>query len=231
MTIADNVISVREKMAHAAIKRGIKPEDVMLVAATKTQNAAAVKQAIAAGVDACGENREQELTEKYGQGAYIGAPLHFIGHLQKNKVKKIVGTADIIQSVDSAPLLKQISDCAVGKDIVQEILIQVNIGNDLAKFGISADEIYKFLEFAEEQRGIKVRGLMTILPINQDSDINRRFFSSIYNLFVDIRGKRYDNVDMHFLSMGMSGDYYDAILAGANVVRVGSAIFGQRNIT
>lgn len=228
MTLSDNVKKLREEIADTAIKAGRDPDEIMLVAATKTQTTDAVKEAVGAGVDACGENREQEMTRKHGQGAYTGAPLHFIGHLQTNKLKKVVGVADLIQSVDSAPLLEKISAHAEGQGIVQDILMQVNIGDDPGKFGASREEVSKFLSFSQELPGVKVRGLMTILPLNENSVINRRFFDLMYKLFVDIKQKRYDNISMDFLSMGMSGDYCDAIMSGANMVRIGSAIFGLR---
>ena len=229
MNISENIQRLRVQMGEASVKSGRSPADILLVAATKTQPKEPIVKAIESGVDACGENRVQELTEKNAQNTYAGAPLHFIGHLQKNKVNKVVGICDLIQSVDSEELLTLISKQAKALNIIQDVLIQVNIGNDPAKFGVPAEGAIKMLEHARGLDSIKVRGLMTIPQISETSGENRRFFAAMYNLFVDIRGKTYDNVSMDFLSMGMSEDFYDAILEGANMVRVGSSIFGVRN--
>lgn len=229
MSINDNIRKIRDQIGLAAEASGRKSEDILLVAATKTQDAKDIKEAIAGGVDACGENRVQELVEKYPQGAYEGAPIHFIGHLQKNKLKKVVGVADIIESVDSLSLLEEIEKRACEIKIVQDVLVQVNIGSDPAKFGISSDAVLNLLENTENFRNIKVRGLMTILPISPIETKNRQYFYNMYKLFVDIKAKRYDNVSMDYLSMGMSGDFCQAILEGANMVRIGSSIFGLRN--
>lgn len=229
MSINDNIRKIRDQIGLAAEASGRKSEDILLVAATKTQDAKDIKEAIAGGVDACGENRVQELVEKYPQGAYEGVPIHFIGHLQKNKLKKVVGVADIIESVDSLSLLAEIEKRAYEIEIVQDVLVQVNIGSDPAKFGISSDAVLNLLENTENFRNIKVRGLMTILPISPIETKNRQYFYNMYKLFVDIKAKRYDNVSMDYLSMGMSGDFCQAILEGANMVRIGSSIFGLRN--
>lgn len=229
MSVSDSIMKVRERIAESAEASGRKGGDISLVAATKTQSAEAVREAIAGGVDACGENRVQELTDKILQNAYAGAPLHFIGHLQKNKLKKVVGAADLIQSVDSLVLLEAIGSRARELGIVQDILIQVNIGKDPAKYGLSPDKVTFFLEECEKCVGISVRGFMTILPVTSNYVENRRFFAEMYKFFVDIKTKSYNNVSMDYLSMGMSGDFYEAILEGANMVRIGSSIFGMRN--
>lgn len=229
MSIGENVNALREQMAAAAKASGRAPGDILLVAATKTQAVDTIQQAVAAGVDACGENRVQELQEKEPQGAYTGVPLHFIGHLQKNKLKKVVGVCDLIQSVDSLVLAEEIARRSGELRITQDILIQVNIGADPAKFGIAPDELSMFLEKIAQLGNIKVRGLMTILPIEENSGCNRRLFCKMNKLFVDIKAKTYDNVSMDFLSMGMSGDFYAAILEGSNMIRVGTSIFGARD--
>jgi pyridoxal phosphate enzyme, YggS family len=229
MNISQNISRIREKIDEAAEVSGRKGSDIILVAATKTQDADSVRQAIAGGVDACGENRVQELTEKQLERAYDGAPVHFIGHLQKNKLRKVVGIVDLIESVDSPELLKALSKRACDLNLVQDILIEVNIGDDPSKYGLPAGELENFLNLCEECGGVRVRGLMTILPVLLNSAQNRRFFAEMHKIFVDIRAKTYNNVSMDYLSMGMSGDYYDAILEGANMVRIGSAIFGSRN--
>jgi len=199
------------------------------VAATKTQSAEAIRSAVLAGVDACGENRVQELTEKLEAGAYLGAQLHFIGHLQKNKIRKVVGSADLIQSVDSLSLLSAIDRVAGELGLTQNVLIQVNIGRDEDKFGLDAPSITAFLDQAALHAHIRVCGLMTMLPFEIDRVETRHLFAQMHQIFVDIKDKKsYDNIDMEFLSMGMSADFADAILEGANMIRIGSTIFGSR---
>ena len=227
--IADNIARLREEIHEAALQSGRRGADITLVAATKTQSAADIQAAIAGGVDACGENRVQELTEKAEAGAYVGAPLHFIGHLQKNKVRKLVGKVDLIQSVDSISLLETIDRVAGEEGVSQAVLLQVNIGQDPAKFGLSRQELDRFLERASALDHIRVFGLMTMLPLSANSRESRELFARMYEVFVDIRGKTYDNVTMDFLSMGMSGDFFAAILEGANMIRLGSTIFGARD--
>ena len=229
MGVAENVRLVRERIAQAAGEAGRDPGEILLVAATKMNGAEAVRAAVAAGVDACGENRVQELVEKNAQGAYTGAPLHFIGHLQKNKINKLVGVCDLIQSVDSAELLAAIGRRASALGVIQQILLEVNVGGEAQKSGVAPEELDALLDAAAEMPGVSVRGLMTEPPICEKSAEVRVFFDRMYRLFVDIRAKKRDNVTMRILSMGMSADYAEAIAAGANMVRVGSAIFGERN--
>ena len=224
MSIAENVAAIRARIDAAAQGRR-----VLLVAASKMNDAAAVREAIAAGVDACGENRVQELVEKNGQGAYAGAPLHFIGHLQKNKVKYLMGTVDLIESVDSVELLRMIDARARKLGVTQDVLLEVNIGGEAAKSGFEPSALPEALEISGEFSSLKVRGLMAIPPVAEASGASRPYFARMRELFIDIGAKKYDNVSMDFLSMGMSGDFEDAIREGANVVRVGSAIFGPRN--
>ena len=229
MSIAENVAKVRAQIAQAALAAGRDPQEVLLVAATKMNDASRVREAIAAGVDICGENRVQEMLEKNAQGAYAGAPLHFIGHLQKNKVKQVVGLAQLIHGVDSLALLEVISREAQKKSLRQEVLLEVNVGGEASKSGFAPEEIPAALEAAAGFEGIFVRGLMAIPPICQSPDENRPFFLVMRKLFVDNGRKKYDNVFMDFLSMGMSGDFTEAVACGANMVRVGTAIFGARN--
>ena len=229
MSIAENVRTVREKMNAAALAAGRRPEEILLVAATKMNSADRVREAVAAGVDVCGENRVQELLEKQAQGAYAGVPLHFIGHLQKNKVRQIVGLAELIHGVDSLALLEVIHRCAAGKGLVQDVLLEVNIGGETSKSGFRPEEIAAALEAASGFDAVRVRGLMAIPPICVLPEENRPFFQKMKQLYVDNGEKKYDNVSMDFLSMGMSGDYTEAIACGANMVRVGTAIFGARD--
>ncbi len=229
--IAENVLAIREKIARAAENSGRGAGQIALVAATKMNGADAVRQAILAGVDACGENRVQELLEKHEQGAYEGAPLHFIGTLQKNKVKYLVGKASLIQSVDSAELCAAISRKAESLGLVQDILIEVNIGREEAKGGVYPEALEELLGSASALPGVHVRGLMAIPPNVGLDEKNFAYFTKMRNLFVDIRSKKYDNINIDILSMGMSGDFEYAIAEGSNMVRVGSAIFGERIYT
>ena len=228
MSIVENIRRLREEIDAAARRVGKTGADITLVAATKTQPVDTIRAAIAAGIDTCGENRVQELTEKSAVGAYAGASLHFIGHLQKNKIRKVVGEVSLIQSVDSIELLQAINRVAAEREIRQDVLIQVNIGDDENKFGIDKDVLGVFLAQAEMLDHIHVRGLMTIPPILSDFRETRGLFAEMHQVFVDISKKNHHNISMDFLSMGMSGDFTDAILEGANMIRVGSTIFGDR---
>lgn len=203
--------------------------DVSLVAATKMNDASRVREAIEAGVKICGENRVQEMLEKNAQGAYEGAELHFIGHLQKNKVNKVVGLCRLIHSVDSLELLEAIGRQAEKLGIVQDVLLEINIGGEESKSGFAPDAIYDAIDSASRVPGIRIRGLMAIPPACDNSDGNGPFFAQMRNIFVDISAKKYDNVSMAVLSMGMSGDYLSAVKNGSNMVRVGSGIFGPRH--
>ena len=228
MSITENVARIRAEIAAAAVAAGRKPEEITLVAASKMNDAERVREAIAAGVDVCGENRVQEMLEKQAQGAYEGAALHFIGHLQKNKVKQVVGLASLIHSVDSLALLEVIDRCAEKRGLTQDVLLEVNIGAEASKSGFAPEEIPAALAGAAALSHIRVRGLMCIPPAGLSREENRLNFTKMNKLFVDNGEKKYDNVSMDFLSMGMSADFADAIACGSNMVRVGSAIFGPR---
>lgn len=229
MSIAENVSRIRQEINRAAIAAGRDPGEIQLCAATKMNSADAVRQAIAAGVDCCGENRVQELTEKLSQDAYRGAPVHFIGHLQTNKVRQVVGKVDLIQSVDSLRLLRAINAEAAKQGIVQSVLLEVNIGQEESKSGFLAEEIPDLPEKCGEFSNICIKGLMAIPPISHNSGDNVKFFQKMSQLYVDIRRKKYDNVMVDCLSMGMSDDFTDAVRWGSTMVRVGTAIFGARN--
>ena len=228
MTIAENVALVKNNIAAAAARAGRDPKEILLVAASKTNGAERVREAIAAGVDACGENRVQEMLEKAALGAYEGAPLHFIGHLQKNKVKHVVGLCALIHSADSVELLRQIDREAAKRGLVQDVLLEINIGAEYSKSGFAPEQLPAALAAAAEMENLRVRGLMAVPPICEKGEENRRFFERMRQLFIDNCEKKYDNVRMDFMSMGMSGDYETAIECGANIVRVGTAIFGAR---
>ena len=229
MSIAENVASIRSAMAQAAREAGRDPGEVKLCAATKMNDADAVRQAIAAGVDLCGENRVQELTEKLRQNAYQGAPIHFIGHLQTNKVRQVVGKVDLIQSVGSEHLLSAIDREARKQGIRQDILLEVNIGSEEAKTGFAAGDILPLIDKIDSFPNICVRGLMAIPQISKNPGDNLKFFLKMRQIYVDIRAKKNDNVSVDCLSMGMSGDFADAIRAGSTMIRVGTAIFGARS--
>ena len=229
MSIAENVAAIRAAMESAARDAGRDPKEIKLCAATKMNDAAAVRQAIAAGVDVCGENRVQELTQKLGESAYVGAPVHFIGHLQTNKVRQVVGKVDLIQSVGSLHLLEAVNKEAARQNLRQDILLEVNIGEEAAKTGFAASEILPLIDKIDSFSNICVRGLMAIPPISENPGDNSKFFLKMREIYVDIRAKKKDNVQVDCLSMGMSGDYLDAIRCGSTMVRIGTAIFGERH--
>ena len=228
MSIAENIAAIRVRIDAAARETGRTGADITLVGASKMNDAAACREAIAAGIDVLGENRVQEMTQKLGENAYEGAPLHFIGHLQRNKVKQVVGKVDLIQSVGSLELLAEIEKTAAKLDLVQDILLEVNVGNEEAKSGFDPADVFAAAEAALSHPHVRVCGLMTIPPFDADRDTNMQYFREVQALYVDINAKLFHN-ELKCLSMGMSGDYMDAILCGATMVRVGTAIFGARN--
>ena len=228
MSIADNIKNIRDTISEAAVSSGQNPDDIKLVAVSKTKPTNLIRQAIEAGVDAVGENRVQEMLEKKEQGAYEGAPLHFVGHLQSNKVNKVVGVCDLIESVSSKALVESIGKRAVALGIKQNVLIEVNIGREPQKSGVMPEQTEEILALASLTEGINVLGLMAIPPISIENDRNCYYFDIMFKLFIDMRAKKYDNVSVRLLSMGMSDSFVDAIRAGSNMVRIGSALFGQR---
>lgn len=231
MSIEENVEKILEEIAAAARAAGREPGEVALCAATKMNDAQAVRRAIAAGVRICGENRVQELTAKLADDAYAGAQVHFIGHLQTNKVKQVVGKVDLIQSVDSEHLLAAISREAQKQGLCQDILLEVNIGEETAKSGFAEEDILPLVDRIDSFSNIRLRGLMAIPPISRNPGDNLKFFLKMRQIYVDIRAKKNDNVSVDCLSMGMSGDFADAVAAGSTMVRIGTAIFGARDYT
>jgi len=229
MSITENVKYIRDLITETALKSGHDYEDIKLIAASKTKTADEIKQAIKAGVDGVGENRVQEMSEKRVLGAYDGAPLHFIGHLQSNKVNKLVGICDLIETVSSISLVSAIGKRAETLGIVQNVLIEINIGREPQKSGILPEQTEEILETASKTKGIHVLGFMAIPPITTENENNCYYFDTMFKLFVDMSTKKYDNVSVRLLSMGMSDSYIDAIRAGSNMVRIGSALFGHRN--
>ena len=222
MSIAENIARVRAELADAAAEAGRRPEEIFLVGASKMNGAEACREAIAAGIDALGENRVQEMVKKLAENAYDGAPLHFIGHLQRNKVKQVVGKVSLIQSVGSLELLDEIEKTAARLELTQNILLEVNIGGEAAKSGFAPEAVFTAAEAALSRQHVRVLGLMTIPPAAADRETNMRYFQEVHTLYVDIDENLFHN-ELKYLSMGMSGDY-----AGATMVRVGSAIFGAR---
>ena len=211
MSISENIAAIRREIHLAAAKTGRTGADITLVGASKMNDAAACQEAIAAGIDVLGENRVQEMTQKLAENAYDGVPLHFIGHLQRNKVKQVVGKAALIQSVSSTALLDE-----------------VNIGGEEAKSGFAPGALNEAACYAKTLPHVRVLGLMTIPPVETEPHGNMPLFTRMKALYVDINQNIYDN-KLKYLSMGMSGDYAEAIEAGSNMVRVGTAIFGARN--
>ncbi len=229
MSLAENIAQVQANIAAAAQEVGRDPSEITLVAATKTQSTETIRAAIAAGITVCGENRVQEMTAHLEDNAYQGAELHFIGHLQTNKVKYVVGRVALIQSVGSQHLLNAIEAQAAKLDLVQDILLEVNIGGEESKSGIPPQELPALAVLAAEAPHLRLRGLMAIPPVARTPGGNRPFFTQMEQLFVDIRTSMGDNRShINCLSIGMSGDYTDAIRAGATIVRVGTALFGPR---
>ena len=229
MSITENVARIRANIEKAARAAGRDPATVRLCAATKMNDAAAVREAVRVGVDCCGENKVQELTAKLAENAYEGAPVQFIGHLQTNKGRQVVGKVDLIQSVVSLRLLTAIDREAAKQGIRQDILLEVNIGGEESKSGFAPEEVPDIVDKISEFPNVRLRGLMAIPPVCQNPGDNNKFFEKIYQLSVDIMKKKDDNVCVDVLSMGMSDDYADAIACGSTMIRVGTAIFGARD--
>ena len=227
--MAEAVAHIREAMAAAAKAAGRDPAEVKLCAACKTRTVEEVRFSADLPIDLFGENHVQELVEKTDAGAYNGKPGHFIGHLQTNKVNKVVGRAALIQSVDSLRLLEAIDREAARQGIRQDILLEINIGKEASKSGFQEEEIFPLVEKMGSFPNVCMRGLMAIPPICQESGGNLKFFQKMFHFYVDIRAKKYDNVKVDCLSMGMSEDYPDAIRCGSTMIRVGTAIFGARD--
>ncbi len=223
----DNYKRVKDNIAEAAIKAGRRPEDVRLMCVTKTVESEYINPVLDCGADLIGENRVQEFLGKKDSLHLDGVEKHLIGHLQTNKVKQIVGEVDMIQSVDSIKLAKEISRVSKNKGLTSDVLVEVNIGLEESKSGTTLDELNELISEISELECIRVKGLMTIPPICDENEV-RKYFSLMYKTFIDLKAKNSDNISMEILSMGMSGDYEAAVAEGSNIVRVGSAIFGAR---
>ncbi len=227
-SIEENLKYIREDIADAALNAGRKLDDISLMAVTKTVESKFINHAIDNGIKMIGENKVQELLMKEAELKLGNCDVHLIGHLQSNKVKKIVGKVDTIQSVDTVSIAKEIGKRSVEADVLTKVLLEVNVGNEESKFGFSYDEVFEKACEISEIQGICVDGLMCVAPICEKEAEIRAIFSNMHRLFIDIGAKKMDNINMNVLSMGMSGDYKQAILEGANLVRIGSAIFGAR---
>ncbi len=227
--IAENIKKVNYRIETAALKSGRKPEDIKLMAVTKTMPAQAITAAFENGITLFGENRVQELLDKLPQLDVSGKSAHIIGHLQTNKVKYIIDKVDMIQSLDSLHLAQEI-DCQAEKaDKIMKVLVEVNVGRETSKTGVMPEDIPDFIEKVSALPYISICGLMAIPPFNEDKEKVRPYFKQIRKLFIDIAAKKLDNINMNVLSMGMSSDFEIAIEEGATMVRVGTSIFGKRN--
>lgn len=227
--VAENLKVIRENMAEAAVQSGRKPESITLLAATKTVPVEVINRSIELGVDHIGENRVQELTSKYDSYLLSRCKLHFIGHLQVNKVKYLIGKVAMIESVDSMKLANEVSRLSVKNGVTTDVLLEVNIGREPNKSGILPEELPELLEGVAAMPAIKIRGLMAIPPAGAPEAETINYFSQMNKYFIDTKSKKMDNVAMDYLSMGMSADYPLAIRAGANLVRIGTALYGPRN--
>lgn len=227
--LKDNVDRIRERMATACAKAGRDMKNVLLLSACKTRTVEEVMESAKLDIDLFGENHVQELVEKYDAGAYLNKESHLIGHLQTNKIKYVVGRAGLVQSVDSDRLLNAIDAFAEKKNVVQDILFEINIGEEASKTGMNVDELKALLELAASKKNICVRGLMSIPPYTEDDKVARGYFETTRKLFEKAAEEHYDNVSMEILSMGMSSDLENAILEGSTMIRIGTDIYGARD--
>lgn len=223
-----NYNKIEENICNAALASGRKRDDIIFLSATKTVDVEYINYAISLGLKYIGENKVQELLSKYDGYNLNACSLQFIGHLQSNKVRQIVDKVDMIQSVDSVRLAQEIAKQSIKREKITDVLLEVNIGKEESKSGVFPEQLEELIGSVSTLEGIKVKGLMTIPPICDDEKIISAYFSDMYKLFIDIKGKNMDNVSMDYLSMGMSSDYEEAIKCGANMVRIGSSLFGAR---
>ena len=224
----ENYEKVVENVKNACARSGRNFDDVTIIAVSKTKPLSDVEELLAHGVTEFGENKVQEMVDKY---EHVSKPVHWhlIGHLQTNKVKYIVDKACMIHSVDSVHLAKEIEKEAAKKNLVVKVLLEVNIAHEESRFGINETEVYDLIDAIKDMPHIHVMGLMTIAPFVENPEDNRIYFRKMYQLSLDIKSKCIDNIDMNVLSMGMTNDYEIAVEEGATMIRVGTAIFGARN--
>lgn len=230
-TIENNLKIIQNNVAESAIKSGRRPEDVTILAATKTVPYPFVNFAISKGIKFIGENRVQELISKYDDIEKNNVDVQFIGHLQSNKVKQIVGKVSTIQSVDNIKLAKEISKYSLKQNIITDIFIEVNIGREETKSGVYPEQLNDFIRNLSDINGIDIKGLMAIPPKTDKKSEKIQYFEKIHQLLIDISHKNMDNINIKSLSMGMSNDYQEAIACGATMIRVGRALFGERSYT
>lgn len=227
--VENNYRLIENNICEAAVKSGRKREDIIFLAATKTVAPEVINHAVDCGLKYIGENKVQELLSKYDAYSLNKCDLQFIGHLQSNKVRQIIDKVSLIQSVDSVKLASEISRQAKLHNKTMDILIEVNIGKEENKSGVYPEKLEDLLYNISNIDNIKIKGLMTIPPVCTEKSQICKYFENMHRLFIDISEKKLDNVSMDYLSMGMSDDYCEAVLCGANMVRVGSALFGKRN--
>ena len=227
--IASNIDRVKERIEKAAERSGRSADDIVLIAVTKTIDVERIKAAVNCGIKDLGENRVQELTAKY---PYISDDVrwHMIGRLQTNKVKYIIDKVSLIHSVDSLKLLKEIDKRSEIANRMMDILIEVNVAGEASKGGVAVEDVIDFVKQSAAFENIRIKGLMTVAPQTDDPEIVRPYFVQMNDLSYKIKKLKLDNVEMKYLSMGMSGDFEVAIEEGSNMVRIGTAIFGERPI-
>ncbi len=227
-SVEENYKRILNNVKETAVKSGRNENDVRLMCVTKTVEAPYINKVLECGADLIGENRVQEFLGKKDDLKLDGVEKHLIGNLQTNKVRQIVGQVDMIESVSSVKLAKEISKVSQKLNVTTDCLVEVNIGKEESKSGVYIEELEETLVQIAEMPGICIKGLMTIPPVCENESRARKFFERMHQSFIDIRDKKLDNVSMQILSMGMSGDYEAAIAEGSSIVRVGSAIFGAR---
>ncbi len=226
-SIEENITEVKRRVEEAAKKAGRNPEDVLILAVSKTIDVPRIKEAVECGLNSLGENRVQEIMDKY-EPMGEGINWHLIGHLQTNKVKYIIDKVCLIHSVESLKLAEEINKKAEKAGIIMDILVEVNIANEESKFGIKPEDCESFIRELSKMKNINVKGLMTVAPFTENPEENRGYFKGLKDLLVDINNKKIDNINMSELSMGMTGDFEVAVEEGATIVRVGTGIFGER---
>ena len=227
MSVSGQYQEIKNRVEAACIRAGRDPKEVTLIAVSKTKPVSMLMEAYEAGARDFGENKVQEIQEKYSQ-IPTDARFHMIGHLQTNKVVQVIDKAVLIHSVDSVHLAEKIEKEAAKRDMTAQILLEVNVAEEESKFGLSMHEVIPALEVLKEMPHLCVRGLMTIAPYVENAEENRKYFKDLYHLYVDIKSKNIDNGTMDVLSMGMTGDYEVAVEEGATMIRVGTGIFGSR---
>lgn len=226
--IEEQLKEIQERIEKAALKAGRNPEEITLIAVSKTYPVSAIEQAIKAGSKDFGENRVQELVDKIEQ-VKEDVKWHLIGHLQTNKVKYITGKVNLIHSVDSLKLAQEIQRQSLKQDVISNILIEVNVAKEESKHGVYLEEVEALIREIANLSHVRVQGFMTVAPFVEDPEMNREVFQKLYKLSVDIQKQNIDNISTNILSMGMSNDFEVAIEEGATMVRVGTAIFGKRD--